>query len=289
MFLHVRSGWAHYRATTADFFNRRRSIQMPGVCWIDEPNNDGGGGGGGGGDQGGGGTPEEQEAARKAAEDKRLSQEAANWRTKLRQKEQEFTEFKTAAETQIEALKAQMAEIESRGTTPQGDKGDRKGTPDPELVKLQRQIAQLSTDLKTVREERDKERNQLKSEKIQRRVSEITAEGAFLMPKIFGRVLTEKVDVASDGEIILKVRNEAGGIDEVPASLENVMKFRPVDDFESFIKSEGSGGSGGHGGNRQPANDGIDWSKVKGPGRDLDYIAKHMTKINAALAAQGNS
>lgn len=300
MLLHVRSGWAHYRATTADFFNSRRSIPMPGVCWNDDPNAGAGGGGGGGnggngtgagaGDAGGaGGWGGTDEAAKKAEQDRKLAAEAAGWRTKLRDKEKEFEEHRASTLTQIEQLNAQIAEMQSRLETanPQGGKdganGNGTGKPDPEIANLRRTVTQLSNDLKTEREQLAKERKQLRDEKIGRKVTEIVSEGKFVMPTILRKMLGEKIDISTDGQLVLKVKNEVGGIDEVEATLDNVMKYKPVDDFDSFVKSEGSGGSGSNGGGNRPANDGIDWNRVKA--NDLDYIAANLTKINAAIAA----
>lgn len=296
-------GWAHFRATMAEpFSGRRSSTQFFEPLCIDDPGAGGGGGGGGGGtgdagngngDGGAGAGGDAEEAAKKAAEDKKLASEAAAWRTKFRGAESRIKELEEAHNTRVGALEAQLEEIKSRGNgngngNPQPGAGNASIETHPEFVKLQRQLGELSKNLTTERETLAKERAQLKSEKIQRAIGEVAGEGKFLLPSIFRKVLAEKVDIAADGVLILKVPNEVGGTDDVPFTLDNVLKYRPVDEFDSFLPSNGSNGSGSNGGgaSKGRVNDGIDWSKVEGPGMDLDYINKNMSKIIAARNAR---
>lgn len=290
-------GWAHFRNTMSEPFSGRRTSSIPGLLFVDDDSAGGAGGGGGGGagsgaggegggDNSGGAGGGADEAAKKAEQDRKLAAEAANWRTKLRTTEKEYGDFKTTAQTQIDALKAEIEEIKSRGTgdsIPQGDQAGKGNKPNPEVDALNRKVKELSDTVRTERESRLKQENQLKTEKISGRVKDLVAEGKFLMPRILAKVLTEKVDIASDGTIVLKVPNEAGGIDEVPATLENLTKYRPVDDFDSFLPTSGASGAGSRGTNGGGSGDGIDWNKVRAG--DMEYIAKNNAKIKAAMAA----
>ncbi|HEX8851172.1 MAG TPA: hypothetical protein VF761_16725 [Gemmatimonadaceae bacterium] len=304
---HVRSGWAHFRATMAEpFSGRRSSTQFFEPLCIDDPNAGGGGGGGGGGNDGGGnnggdggaggagGGNADDEAAKKAAEDRKLAAEAAGWRTKYRDEQKKFGDFQTSATAQIDALKAELEEMKSRGNgngngNPQpGANGQPAIETHPEFVKMQRQLTEVTKSLTAERETLAKERATLKNEKIQRAVGEVAGEGKFLLPTIFRKVLAEKVDIAADGALVMRVPNEVGGTDEVPFTLDNVLKYRPIDEFDSFLPSNGSNGSGNNGGGsgKGRQNDGIDWAKVEGPGMDLDYIQKNAQKIAAARLAR---
>jgi len=300
--LHLRSGWAHFRATMAEPFTRRRSSFLGAPLQVEgEPGSGGGGGGGngngggggegnnGGGDGGAGGAGGEDEAAKRAAQDKKLTEEAAAWRLKYRGAESRIKELEDAHNASKAALEAQIEELRSRGgsgkdTNPQGGAGAQPIESHPEFLKIQRTVKELSDNLRTERETLANERKALRTEKIQRAVSEVTGEGKFLMQGVFRKMLTDRVDIAKDGAVVLKVPNEVGGTDDVPFTLQNVLKYRPIEEFDSFLPSNGSAGSGSGGGNGNGggnASDGVDWAKVNA--NDLDYIQKNMTKITAAL------
>jgi hypothetical protein len=262
------TSWAHFRATMSEPYTRRSVLWEP----LRVTEGDGGGGGGGGDTQPEPPAQSEAEkaaaAAATAAQDKKLAAEAASWRTKFRESESKITD-----------LSKQLEELKSKPATPQSDKDN------GEIAKLSRKVDELNTQLKTEREVLTKERAALRNEKINGVIASVVAEGRFLMPKVLGRLLRDHVDVDADGTAVFNITDENGEKTKVKATVENLLKHKPVDDFESFLPSSGAGGAGSRGGNNAAAGDGIDWAKVKAG--DVEYMAKNNDKIRIALSQQG--
>jgi hypothetical protein len=196
----------------------------------------------------------------------KLKAEAAALRAKHRE-----------SETKVADLQKQIDELKAKPAPPQDDKAD------SEVAKLQRSVNELSTQLKAERDTLAKERASLKAEKINGTVAALVTDGKFILPKVMARILRDAVDIDADGAPVLLVTDEDGEKVKVKATLDNLLKFKPVDDFDSFLPTSGVSGAGSRGGSGV-SGDGIDWGKVKAG--DVDYIEKHNVRIKSALNQQ---
>lgn len=200
-----------------------------------EPN--GGGGAGAGAGASGGGAPGGQ-AQEPSAEDKRLSRENAQWRTKFRE-----------SETQITTLKQEIEELKK---APQGDPSD--------IATLKRQLTDLQKSVQQERELRTKAEDARRQEKLDnallKAVSEaklLNADEAMIVARTKGRA-----KVADDGKAVFVI-TENGEEREVEITAESIKQHKLVSD--RFFPADGVPGAGSKGGGRQGAPNGLDYER----------------------------
>jgi len=207
----------------------------------------------------GDGAPEGQQQGQ-GAQAQNLAREAAKWRTKYRE-----------TETQLGALRQELETLKSQAQTP-ADQG--------EIAQLKRTIGDLTEKFNKERERATAEMTRARTKTIQAGITGILAEGKVLDAAAAKAVLGQYASLDDDDVLVFTVTGDDGEARKVPATLENVRKFKLLSDI--FFPSEGAAGSGSRGGSRQGTG-GIDLERAK---TDIAYYEANKDKIKALRRGQ---
>jgi len=214
------------------------------------------------------GAPGTPTAAEKAAQDLRLSNEAAKWRTSFRD-----------AEKKITTLTQELETLKAAATASPGGDGQTA-----EIATLKRTISDLQTKQKAADERATQVEQRARTKSILATLSGIVAEGRVVEPAS-ARALLERVATVDDDDVVVfTVKEKDGSERKVPATLENVREHKLLADI--FFPAEGSSGSGSRGGARGPAASGVDMERAK---RDPDYYQANRDKIQQELRARNST
>jgi len=223
----------------------------------------------------------EDEKRLKAAANEKLAGEAAAHRVARRKAEEELAK-QTAARVELEK---ELSDLK-KSHVPQRTTED-----ESEIATLRRNFAELQVELKAQREENKLDKARAKADRVSGHIAKLLSGDEFQLKGALSQLL-EKVVKVEDGSglLVMDVVSEDGDKLSVAATVENLLRFKPVVDFQDFVKSKGSSGSGsGRPGNGKPSPDGIDWAKVKS--NDTVYMQTPgiIEKIMAARAqGKGN-
>lgn len=212
----------------------------------------------------------EDEKRLEAAKNKKLAGEAAAHRI-ARQKAEEERDKANTARMELEK---KLEELTKAQAHPQGHATEDEG----EMAGLRRQVAELQVLVKASNAKAEAAEQKAKAEKISGHIARLVSEGDFRATKALSSLLEKVVVLDDDGLPIINVKTDEGVKIKVAATVANLMEYKPIDDFDDFVKSKGSPGSGsGRPGNGKLPADGIDRKRVEA--NDVQYIQANLDKI----------
>jgi hypothetical protein len=213
------------------------------------------------------GTPIETPEQR---QDKKLSQEAAKWRTQLRTSEKAREELAA----KVEALEGK---VKSGGSSTSGDENP------SELARMKRDLESLQEKLATSEKASVALSEKVRSKTLKAALSQVIASSNIIDPAAALELLEKRAKIADDDTAVFVVRDpETGETREVEATVENLTKFKLLSSI--FFKAEGVSGSGGRGSTGLTGN-GQD-IVAKGLA-DPSFFQKNKDAIMAKLKQQG--
>lgn len=220
--------------------------------------------------------PPQTEDEKRIAKERKLADEAGAQRRRAQKAEKE------AADAAIALKKSQdeLAELKAKQTSPGAAAED-----EAEKVTLQRALSDMQRQMKEMRDQKDAAEEKSRMSRIKSSVSQLIAGDEFVAQGALLKLLVPEMEIAADDEVVFNAIDEDGEKIKVAATVANLKKYKPIPDFDAFVRTKGSPGAGsGRGGNGKVPGDGIDRKRIAD--NDVAYIQANMPKIEK-LRAEG--